>query len=163
MSSSSDSSSSSSSPAASTPYPPSFPPHSLTPEQLSDEYKETWFQQWTNTTNPNKVNCRIAMDIYFYCIGPSNQIRHIYRTGISSTCKQQWEDLKLCVQIKANRDVEEGRKLLRENRESKLVKQPHIWNFRTQPPEQFRNNKLNNNHNNQGENSLNQIAVPDSR
>lgn len=42
--------------------------HSLnTPNQLADEYEDTWLHMWNNSTNPKKISCRTAFDILFYC------------------------------------------------------------------------------------------------
>jgi hypothetical protein len=126
----------------------------LTADDLSDDDKppSTWLLQWNNSYNPEEISCRLSFDILMYCLTPANQLRTIYRTGRSDSCKRQMYDVHRCMQIKALhvKDPAKARQWLydtihdretngddgegRVNRNSVN----NVWTYRTEPPLQFR-------------------------
>jgi len=99
--------------------------------------------QWNNTYDPAQVSCRTAFDIFMYCLTPANQLRNIYRTGMSSSCTHQFGDIHRCLQIKAMRVKDEAaaRVMLLDTFKTTTSEDPanemHVWTYRREPPSQF--------------------------
>jgi len=102
--------------------------------------RETWLRLWNHSLDPSDVSCRKALDIMAYCFSPAHQLRHLYRYGRVTTCEKAISDVGLCVKVKAKQfeSPETVRELLRQSRDHDVVRAPHIWTFRKEPPTQYR-------------------------
>ena len=101
--------------------------------------RETWLRIWNNSLNPSEVSCRKAVDIMAYCFSPANQLRHIYRYGRVTGCEKAISDVGLCIKVKAKQfeSPDAVKQLLRESRDFDVVRTPHVWTFRKEPPKQY--------------------------
>jgi len=115
-------------------------PTSSNPEP---EYQETWLKMWSNSLNPSSASCVTALDSLWYCYGPSNQLRNIYRNGTPTNCKGHKQELWTCIQMKLETDLGKRIELLNERRikreesNGRAATEGHIWETRRKPPKNF--------------------------
>lgn len=89
---------------------------------------------------PTEMSCSDAFNELVACYSIGGQLRHIYRYGGISYCKDPWAKMKFCLKTKAYRDDEERRKVVAKYFMEKLAKQKKeggssedVWSVRTVP------------------------------
>jgi hypothetical protein len=97
----------------------------------------TFLRYWNPGNDPSHpdYSCYLALESFFYCLGPGNQWRSFYRKGHVTGCTEQRNDLSLCWRVKAMHNSGREEEALRTLEDAKIPKpKPHIWRFRKTPP-----------------------------